>query len=264
MNVSVVERVHLNLKKLELFHIDEIVDETLESLAQQGKSYMEIIDELTNAEVECRKERSIKTRLKLAKLPYIKTLDTFDMEFHSGLNIGKVRELFSLQFAHRNQNVVLLGPPGVGKTHLAVSLAVASCQYGFTAYFLTIQDLISDLKKADSIGRLKSKLKSLAKPKVLILDEMGYLPLNIEESNLFFQLVCARYERGSIVITSNKSYGAWNEVFPDTTIAAAILDRLLHHSVTLNIKGDSYRLKDKKKVGLFDSLSATSNEKGGA
>lgn len=140
---------------------------------------------------------------------------------------------------------------------------MASCQGGFTAYFVTLSELIGLLKKAHQSGRLKSKLKALAKPKVLVLDEMGYLPLDLEESNLFFQLICARYEKGSIILTSNKSYGAWNEIFPDMTIASAILDRLLHHSITINIKGNSYRLKDKRKVGLFESITPEHQKKGG-
>jgi DNA replication protein DnaC len=126
---------------------------------------------------------------------------------------------------------------------------------------MTVQDVITELNKAQEANRLKNKLRSLAKPKVLILDEMGYLPMNLAESNLFFQLVSARYEKGSTILTSNKSYGVWNEIFPDTAIATAILDRLLHHSMTINIRGNSYRLKDKKKVGLFDSIPGVSEPK---
>jgi DNA replication protein DnaC len=261
MNPILLDRVHLNLKKLELFHFNDVMEETLSACLTQERSHLEVLDELLEAEVAFRQERAIKMRLQLANLPAIKTLDSFEMNFHADLNPVRIRDLFTLQFIHRNQNIIFLGPPGVGKSHLAIALAVASCQGGFMAYFTTFQDLINTLKKADQIQRLKSKIKALSKPKVLVIDEMGYLPLTLEESNYFFQLIVSRYEKGSLILTSNKSYGNWSEIFPDTTIATAILDRLLHHSITINIKGFSYRLKDKK-PGLFDTFNPE-QKKGG-
>lgn len=261
MNPMILERVHLNLKKLELFRLEEILDVTLNESNAQQKSYLEFLDELLESEVAFRQERAIKMRLQLAKLPAIKTLDSFDMNFNADLNHFKIKDLFTLKFIHNNQNIIFLGPPGVGKTHLAIALAVAACQNGFTAYFITFQELINSLKKANQLQKLKSKINTLSNPKLLIIDEMGYLPLSLEESNLFFQIISSRYEKASIILTSNKSYAKWNEIFPDTTIASAILDRLLHHSITINIKGNSYRLKDKKN-NLFEN-SLLEQKKGG-
>jgi DNA replication protein DnaC len=162
-----------------------------------------------------------------------------------------VRELHSLRFIHEASNVILLGPPGVGKTHLSVALAEAAIQSGFGAYFMTAHDLVNDLGRAYREGRLDRRMRIYLAPKVLIIDEMGYLPLDDLGATIFFQLVSARYERGSIILTSNKSYGDWGSVFGDPIIATAILDRLLHHSTTINIRGESYRLKDRRKAGLF-------------
>jgi DNA replication protein DnaC len=148
------------------------------------------------------------------------------------------------------------GPPGVGKTHLAVALGLKACEHGVRVLFTTAADLIATLGKALAEGRLDERLKILAQPQLLIIDEIGYIPIDRQGANLFFQLVSRRYERGAIILTSNQSLGAWGEVFGDTVIASAILDRLLHHSITVNIRGDSYRLKEKMKAGLLKSKIA--------
>ena len=147
--------------------------------------------------------------------------------------------------------MIFLGPPGVGKTHLSVALAEAAIQAGFGAYFMTAHDLVNDLGRAHREDRLDRRMRVYLAPKVLIIDEMGYLPLDELGATIFFQLVSARYERGSIILTSNKSYGDWGGVFGDPIIATAILDRLLHHSTTINIRGESYRLKDRRRAGLL-------------
>jgi len=162
-----------------------------------------------------------------------------------------VRELAGLSFVERTQNVVLLGPPGVGKTHVAVALGVKAVEAGYSALFLTLETLITRLVRAKHENRLERALQQLVYPKVLIIDEIGYLPLSREEASLFFRLVVRRYERASLIVTSNKSFLDWGEVFNDHVLATAILDRLLHHATTLNIKGESYRLKEKRRAGLL-------------
>jgi DNA replication protein DnaC len=161
-----------------------------------------------------------------------------------------VRELGGLSFIERAQNVVLLGPPGTGKTHLSVALGVKAVEAGYTVLFLTLETLMTRLLRAKSENRLERALQQHSYPKVLILDEVGYLPLSREEASLFFRLLVRRYERASLILTSNKSFLDWGEIFNDQVLATAILDRLLHHATTLNIKGESYRLKDRKKAGV--------------
>jgi DNA replication protein DnaC len=162
-----------------------------------------------------------------------------------------VRELAGLSFVERAENVILLGPPGVGKTHLAVALGVKACEAGHRVLFLTMEELLTRLKRALTEHRLTQTLQQLTYPKVLVLDEIGYLPMTREEASLFFRILGRRYEKASLILTSNKSFLDWGEIFGDQVLATAILDRLLHHATTLNIKGESYRLKEKRKAGLL-------------
>ena len=170
---------------------------------------------------------------------------------------GRFASCGRLRFVHEASNVILLGPPGVGKTHLSVALAEAAIQSGLGAYFMTAHDLVTDLGRAYREGRLDRRMRVYLAPKVLIIDEMGYLPLDDLGATIFFQLVSARYERGSIILTSNKSYGDWGSIFGDPIIATAILDRLLHHSTTINIRGESYRLKERRKAVCSRGLRRT-------
>jgi DNA replication protein DnaC len=170
--------------------------------------------------------------------------------FQPSIDERQIRELRSLRFVAEASNVLFLGPPGVGKTHLRVALGEEAIQAGWGAYFITAYDLAADLGRAYREGRLDRRLRVYLAPKVLVIDEVGYLPLDELGTTIFFQWVSARYERGSIILTSNKSYGEWGSIFGDAIIATAILDRLLHHSTTINIRGESYRLKERRKAGL--------------
>jgi DNA replication protein DnaC len=245
-----IERLQTALETLGLKAVEARLENLLEQASKKEPSYAEFLDELMNCEVEARRTRYLRARLQLAHFPFVKTLDQFDFSFQPSIDERQIRELRSLRFIHEASNVILLGPPGVGKTHLSVALAEEAIRSGLGAYFITAHDLTADLGRAYREGRLDRRMRVYLAPKVLVIDEVWYLPLDDLGATIFFQLVSARYERGSIILTSNKSYGDWGSIFGDSIIATAILDRLLHHSTTISIRGESYRLKDRRKAGL--------------
>lgn len=248
-----IERLHAALETLGLKAARARLENLLEQAAQKQPGYADFLEELLGCEVEARRERYLRARLQLAHLPFVKTFEQFDFGFQPSLDERQIRDLRTLRFVHEASNVIFLGPPGVGKTHLSVALAEAAIRAGFAAYFITAHDLVTDLSRAYREGRLDRRMRIYLAPRVLVIDEMGYLPLDDLGATIFFQLVSGRYERGSILLTSNKSYGDWGSIFGDPIIATAILDRLLHHSTTINIRGESYRLKERRRAGLLAS-----------
>ena len=216
MSALALDRIRSNLSRLKLSRIDEILEQAIKTSEKEGKSYLSFFDELLEEEVICKEQR-------------------------------RVMALFDLTFIREKSNLVLLGPPGVGKSHLAVSLALKACQAGMSIYFTNMEDLIRKLKKDRDAGR-PGRGRSYHKSALVIVDEVGYTPIDRDEGNLFFRFIANRYEKASTIITSNKAFSDWTELFHDPVIVTAFLDRLLHHSVVINIQGPSYRLRGKAGV----------------
>lgn len=239
------------LDKLKMEALGAQLDGVCEQAAKRDLDYRAFLTEALRAEWQSRRVRGTETRLRQARFPAPHTLEAFDFDFQPSIDRKVMRELAALAFVERGENVVFLGPPGVGKTHLAVALGIKAAEAGHRVLFLTLDELLTRLRKAAAEQRLDKVLQQLTYPKVLILDELGYLPMSRTEASLFFRLVTRRYERASLILTSNKGFADWGEVLGDPVMATAILDRLLHHATTVNIKGESYRLKEKRKAGLL-------------
>ena len=251
MSAAQLERLQEQMQRLRLFKSRERLEALLQDATAKEASYADFLDTLLAEEVASKTAKHVTMRTHLARFPFVKSLDTFDFNYQPSLDKKQLQTLSSCHFIEHGENVVFLGPPGVGKSHLAVGLGLKAIEHGYRVLFATAAGLITALTKAAAEGRLDDRLKVYTVPRLLIIDEIGYLPIDRMAANLFFQLVSRRYEKGAILITSNQSLTVWGEVFGDRVIATAILDRLLHHSTIVNIKGESYRLKEKRKAGLL-------------
>jgi DNA replication protein DnaC len=241
--LPVLDRIRRTLVGLKMPRALEMLDHAVRRLERGEASALEVIDALLAEELTLRESRRIKTALMMARLSIIKTLAGFDFTFQPSLDRDRILTLAELQFIDRNEVVHLLGPPGTGKSHLAVALGIEAVKAGRSVYFTTLADIVGSLAKAEREGLLRERIRWFCRASLLIVDEIGYLPVVHGGGNLFFQLVNARYERGAMILTSNRGFAEWGEVFGDPVVATALLDRLLHHAVVIQIEGSSYRLR---------------------
>ena len=222
---------------------------SVERLAERARAeswtHEEFLAAALEREVAARQSNGGEIRIRAARFPARKTLEDFDFSFQRSLKRDDVAHLGALDFIEARDNVVFLGPPGTGKTHLAIGVSIRACQAGHRVLFATAAEWVDRLAVAHAGGRLHEELRRLGRYPLIVVDEVGYIPFEAEAANLFFQLVSARYERASLIVTSNKPFGRWGEVFGDATVAAAMIDRLVHHATVISLKGDSYRLKDR-------------------
>ena len=230
---------YLKLKQMPL-HLNEVLDFSVNNQL----SFIDTLIKLTNYEIDVREQNMTQAMVKVGAFPHRKEVKDFDFTFQPSINQEQILDFLTLRFIEQKENIVFLGPSGVGKTHLATSIGIAAAKKRTSTYFIKCHDLIQNLKKARLENRLESRLKHYSKYKLLIIDEIGYLPIETEEAKLFFQLIDMRYEKKSTILTTNVNFKAWDEVFQEPKLANAILDRILHHATVVTIVGDSYRLKD--------------------
>ena len=257
-----VDHVRETLHRLKLDCMASSLDALCEQAAKEEWAYSTFLWHLLDEELTAREQRRLSVSTKIARFPFHKTLEQFDFAFQPSVEKRRIQELASLRFVANGSNVLFLGPPGVGKTHLAIGLGLKAIQAGLSTCFVSVPELIDLVTQDAQRGQLPKRMEQLCKPKLLILDEMGYLPLERPIATFLFQLVAKRYEKGAILLSSNKSFSEWGELFTDQVLATALLDRLLHHSTIINIRGQSYRLKEKRQAGVFhrpEALEPTSS-----
>lgn len=253
MNGTQHERISELCTELRLTAVPDLYGATAQAAAAQDASFSDFLEETLRGEREVRRARAREMFARTAGFPAVKTLDGYDFGFATGAPRQQITELASLAFVERVENVVFLGPSGVGKTHLAIALSYLATQRGWKVRFTTAADLVLLLEAAQRQGRLKEVLhRAVTIYRLLIIDEIGYLPMGRDQANLFFQVVSRRYERGAMILTSNLTFGSWDQAFAgETVLTAAMLDRLLHHATVVQISGESYRLKDKRRAGVM-------------
>lgn len=230
---------YLGMKQMQL-HLDEVIDFTLNN----SLSFTDALIKLTSHEIDFKEVNLLRTLVKVAAFPHLKELSSFEFDFQASINKQQILEFLSLKFLEKTENIVFLGPSGVGKTHLATSIGIAVAKKRYSSYFIKCHDLVLQLKKAQLENRLEARLRHFMRYKCLIIDEIGYLPIDDMDAKLLFQLIDRRYEKKSTIVTTNIGFGDWDKIFGDPAIANAILDRLLHHASIIPITGKSYRLKD--------------------
>ena len=264
MSEFTYERLRENLERLRMKNTLEIIDNYLEQALRDNVNVVEILDYIFSEEAKSKARRAVEKQIQMSGFPMKKGIDDFDFNFQPSIDKRQIDELCTMRFLENAENIVFLGPPGVGKTHLATALGMEAARHRFSTYYINCHNLIEQLKKAHFENHLPDKLRALGRYKLLIIDEIGYLPMDIQGSNLFFQLIARRYEKASTIFTSNKTFSQWNDIFADVTIASAILDRVLHHCSVIHIKGESYRLKERKefvkqKVQVTNTLFEKAN-----
>lgn len=234
-----------NLEELGLLNIKASIDKYIDLINSGNKSIVDALYELSNLEINAKSDRAMQACIKVANFPFLKEVTDFDFDFQPAINKQQILDLMTLRFIENKENILFVGSSGVGKTHLATSIGIECAKHRYSTYFISFQDLISQLKKALSENRLDIRLRHFCKYKILIIDEIGYLPIDIDAANLFFQLISKRYEKHCTIITTNTNFSKWSDIFGNSVIANAILDRLLHHSHIIAVKGPSYRTKSK-------------------